>query len=73
MTGSQDGSRYRVAVDAMGGDHAPEEIVRGALDAAALGNVEILLVGEAEALSAMLPPSPPDTLTLAPAVSPILT
>ena len=66
MTGSQDGSRYRVAVDAMGGDHAPEEIVRGALDAAALGNVEILLVGEAEALSAMLPSPAPDTLTLVP-------
>ena len=55
MTSAQDGSRYRVAVDAMGGDHAPEEIVRGALDAAARGNVDILLVGEAEALSSMLP------------------
>ncbi len=66
MTSAQDGSRYRVAVDAMGGDHAPEEIVRGALDAAARGNVEVLLVGEAEALSAMLPSPPPDALTLVP-------
>ena len=66
MTGAQDRSRYRVAVDAMGGDHSPEEIVRGALTAASLGNVEVLLVGEAEALSAMLPSPAPDTLTLVP-------
>jgi phosphate acyltransferase len=37
----------RVAVDAMGGDHAPEEIVRGALDwAAGHPDVQILLVGD---------------------------
>lgn len=35
----------RIAVDAMGGDHAPEEIVRGALEAAKLQMAEILLVG----------------------------
>ena len=36
----------RVAVDAMGGDHAPHEIVAGALIAArSEDSVEVLLVG----------------------------
>ena len=35
----------RIALDAMGGDHAPEEIIKGALDAAAQ-RVHILLVGQ---------------------------
>ena len=36
----------RIAVDAMGGDHAPDEIVRGALLYRAEGGVaEIVLVG----------------------------
>ena len=35
----------RVVVDAMGGDHAPLEIVRGAIDAASSG-VDIVLVGD---------------------------
>ncbi|MGQ9546504.1 MAG: phosphate acyltransferase PlsX [Dehalococcoidia bacterium] len=37
--------RIRVAVDAMGGDHAPDEIVKGAVLAAQKDNLEILLVG----------------------------
>jgi phosphate acyltransferase len=36
----------RIAVDAMGGDHAPREIVRGALDYAASSTDEIILVGD---------------------------
>ena len=36
----------RIAVDAMGGDHAPREIVRGAIDYAASSPDEILLVGD---------------------------
>jgi glycerol-3-phosphate acyltransferase PlsX len=47
--GTQDGhlDRPRVAVDAMGGDHAPEEVVRGAV-AWARGHkdVEVILVGD---------------------------
>jgi glycerol-3-phosphate acyltransferase PlsX len=35
----------RVVVDAMGGDHAPGDIVRGAIDAAAEG-VDVVLVGD---------------------------
>jgi glycerol-3-phosphate acyltransferase PlsX len=40
-------SRVRVAVDAMGGDHGPEEVVRGALEWASRNpDVDILLVGD---------------------------
>jgi len=39
-------SRARIAVDAMGGDHAPEEIVAGALLAAGEFDADILLVGD---------------------------
>ena len=35
----------RIAVDAMGGDHAPEQVVLGARDAAAAG-FEPVLVGD---------------------------
>ncbi len=43
----------RVAVDAMGGDHAPEEIVVGALDWARLNpETQLLLVGDEARLSA---------------------
>ncbi len=37
----------KIIVDAMGGDNAPEEIVRGALEARRAHGVEILLVGRA--------------------------
>jgi glycerol-3-phosphate acyltransferase PlsX len=42
--------RIRVAVDAMGGDYAPEEIVKGAVLAARKDDVEIFLVGTANIL-----------------------
>jgi glycerol-3-phosphate acyltransferase PlsX len=42
-----------IALDAMGGDHAPEEMVAGALAAAASG-VEVTLVGEPAVLEAEL-------------------
>jgi phosphate acyltransferase len=42
-----DGAGLRVAVDAMGGDHAPREIVAGAAQAARELGLEILLVGPA--------------------------
>lgn len=46
----------RIAVDAMGGDHAPREIVRGAVDAARRldGVTRIQLVGVADAVRAEL-------------------
>jgi len=36
----------RIAVDAMGGDHAPREIVRGAIDYASSSTDEVILVGD---------------------------
>ncbi|HWL93237.1 MAG TPA: phosphate acyltransferase PlsX [Phycisphaerae bacterium] len=47
----------RIAVDAMGGDHAPEQIVLGAIDGLAfLGEGdELVLVGREEAISRFLP------------------
>jgi len=39
-----------VIVDAMGGDYAPHEIVQGAIDAAREFGIEIMLVGQPEAL-----------------------
>ncbi|MCM2316546.1 MAG: phosphate acyltransferase PlsX [Thermoanaerobaculia bacterium] len=46
--------RHRIAVDAMGGDHAPGEIVFGALDAATSFDVDILLVGQEARIAAEL-------------------
>jgi glycerol-3-phosphate acyltransferase PlsX len=46
--------RHRIAVDAMGGDHAPAEVVFGALDAATTFPVDILLVGQQERITAEL-------------------
>ena len=42
----------KIAVDAMGGDHAPDAIIKGAIEAAKLfnGNVEIALVGNGSLL-----------------------
>jgi glycerol-3-phosphate acyltransferase PlsX len=48
-------SRITVAVDAMGGDHAPGEIVRGALDAVTELDVDVLLVGRESAVAPLLP------------------
>jgi glycerol-3-phosphate acyltransferase PlsX len=46
---------YRIAVDAMGGDHAPGEIVRGAIRAAELSNdIEIVLVGDQKQIESEL-------------------
>jgi glycerol-3-phosphate acyltransferase PlsX len=47
-------ARSRIALDAMGGDHAPREIVKGALLAAAESPVDILLVGKEEVIRAEL-------------------
>lgn len=44
----------RIALDAMGGDHAPDEIIKGALLAAAEYPVDILLVGRQEVLAEKL-------------------
>ena len=45
----------KIIFDAMGGDNAPEEIVKGALQARKELGVEIVLVGQKEAVQAVLP------------------
>jgi glycerol-3-phosphate acyltransferase PlsX len=62
-------SRQRIALDAMGGDHAPREIVSGALLAAAeYPAVDIILVGREEVvrehLAALSPKSLPSNLSI---------
>ncbi|MBH8562296.1 phosphate acyltransferase PlsX [Nostoc sp. CENA67] len=46
----------RIAIDAMGGDHAPGEIVAGALRAMEELGVKVLLVGDPQQIEAALPP-----------------
>jgi len=46
--------RVRIAIDAMGGDYAPEEIVKGAVAAAEKGDIEPLLVGPLDILKVEL-------------------
>ena len=48
------GGPTRIAVDAMGGDHAPAEIVKGAVRAARRGGVHVTLVGDPERVEAEL-------------------
>lgn len=46
----------KVAVDAMGGDFAPAEIVKGAVDGSRLHSVEVILVGDESRIRKCLPP-----------------
>ena len=46
--------RIVIAVDAMGGDHAPEEVVKGALAAVKEAEIKVLLVGKEEIISPFL-------------------
>lgn len=45
----------RIVVDAMGGDHAPHEVINGALDAALLYDADIILVGDQRLIEQELP------------------
>jgi glycerol-3-phosphate acyltransferase PlsX len=49
------GRTVRVVVDAMGGDHAPEEVVKGALEAAG-DRIEVVLVGDEARVGRLVPP-----------------
>jgi len=54
-TESQPDARVRVAVDAMGGDHAPDEVVAGAVDWAANNlETEVILVGDQAAIEKLI-------------------
>ncbi|BDA39565.1 phosphate acyltransferase PlsX [Candidatus Atelocyanobacterium thalassae] len=46
------GNRARIAVDAMGGDYAPIEIIKGAIRASRELDVDILLVGDRQQIQA---------------------
>lgn len=51
----------KIALDAMGGDHAPEALVHGALEAQQMDDsLELYLVGNKELLSEFLPASLPE-------------
>lgn len=56
-----------IALDAMGGDHAPEEIVRGALLAAPELRLPLLLVGDPEAIRGVAGNTLPPNVSLIPA------
>ncbi len=47
-------TRARIAVDAMGGDFAPEEIVAGAIQASAELGVDVLLVGNEQQIKPLI-------------------
>lgn len=55
MVTDPDGTALRIAVDCMGGDHAPAETVAGALLAARALALHVLLVGVPETLRPLLP------------------
>ena len=54
------GTRLRVAIDAMGGDYAPREVVAGAISAARELGVEVILVGPTNRINAELQSANPD-------------
>ena len=54
----------RIAVDAMGGDFAPKEIVRGAVDAAKKYDCEIVLIGDEGQIRAELHGADPTALRI---------
>src|SRR5712692_3946957 len=64
MNGGSNPDTIRIAVDAMGGDHAPREIVRGALLAAAEYPIEIILVGQEEVICRELGSQSPPSITI---------
>src|SRR5690606_17085213 len=48
----------RIAVDAMGGDFAPEEVVRGVAQASLETDIQMILVGSADKIQALLDEGP---------------
>lgn len=55
-------TRARIAIDAMGGDYAPDEIVAGALRAREELDAEVLLVGDPEKIHRYLQEHAPSTI-----------
>jgi glycerol-3-phosphate acyltransferase PlsX len=68
VRGIEHSRRVRLAVDAMGGDHAPGEIVAGALLYAAENpDDEVILVGVPDRIAAVAGPALPPNVTVEPA------
>ena len=66
VRGVEHARKVRLAIDAMGGDHAPDEIVAGALlYAAERPGDELILVGDPARVRALTGPSLPANVTLA--------
>jgi len=64
-TGAEYLDRPRVAVDAMGGDHAPEEVVRGAVDwAREHDDVDVILVGDEARITPFIEEALPSQVTV---------
>ncbi len=57
-------SAVTVALDAMGGDRAPEEIVAGAVDAVRPGVLDVVLVGRETAIRSALGGDPPAGISI---------
>ena len=57
-------SKSRIGLDAMGGDNAPGEVIKGAIDAAREYGVEVVLVGKPDAIRAELVKHSTDGLSL---------
>ena len=65
---TQSDARVRVAVDAMGGDHAPEEVVAGAVDWAANNpETDVILVGDQARIEALITGTRPANVSIVPA------
>ena len=67
MTAAINGkTRYSVAVDVMGGDNAPHEIVKGALESARIREIDVVLVGDADVIRGLLPEELDENVKLVP-------
>jgi glycerol-3-phosphate acyltransferase PlsX len=68
VRGIERSRRVRLAVDAMGGDHGPEEVVAGALQhAMEAPDDEVILVGIPERITALCPAELPPNVVIEPA------
>jgi glycerol-3-phosphate acyltransferase PlsX len=58
--------RHNIALDVMGGDHAPDEIVLGAVKAAQAEDINLLLVGDRDEIERILPDNRLENISIVP-------